>query len=304
MTTATANFPELLWPGIKKIYGDTYKQWDSKYDKYSDNVSSDKAFEKFQGLTSFRAAPAKGQGSAMTFDDPLQGFQKEAVNVSYALATTITREMYDDDQYGKIRQAPKGLATSFRRTQEIITADQLNSGFSTAAVPQTAQDNLSVFNTTHLLVGGGTFSNQPVTASDLVMTSVEQAYIDISNFNDDRGYPMHAMPKCWVVPTADQFVAQKILETQYAVGSADNDVNVVSSKEMPVDLVVNPYLTDINAWFVKTDVENGVMYVDRLSPEPDRDNKFDTKSLQFSVYGRFTVVTADPRGIYGNPGSS
>lgn len=303
MTTATANFPELLWPGIKKIYGDTYKQWDSKYDKYSDNVQSDKAFEKFQGLTGFRAAPVKGQGNAMVFDDPLQGFQKEAVNVSFALGTTITREMYDDDQYGKIRQAPKGLAQSFRRTQEIVTADQLNSGFSTAATPQTAQDGLSVFNTAHLLVGGGTFANMPTTASDMVMSSVEQAYVDISNFNDDRGYPMHAMPKCWVVPTADQFVAQKILETQYAVGSADNDVNVVSSKEIPVDLVVNPYLTDSNAWFVKTDVENGIMYVDRLSPEPDRDNKFDTKSLQFSVYGRFTVVTADPRGAYGNPGS-
>jgi hypothetical protein len=107
-----------------------------------------------------------------------------------------------------------------------------------------------------------------------------------------------------VVPTADAFVAQKILETEYAVGSADNDVNVVSDSAIPVSLVVNPYLTDPNAWFVKTDVENGLMYVDRLAPEPDRDNKFDTKSLQFSVYGRFIVVTADPRGLYGSPGAS
>lgn len=304
MTTSTANFPELLWPGINKIYGDTYTQWDSKYDKYSEKVSSDKAFEKFQGITGLRAAVAKGQGSAITYDDPLQGFQKEAVNTSFALGTTITREMYDDDQYDKIRQAPRGLARSFRLTQEIVTSDQFNSGFSTAAVPQTAQDGLSVFNSAHLLVGGGTFSNVPAVASDLVMTSVEQAYIDISNYNDDRGYPMHAMPKTWSVPTSDQFVAQKILETQYAVGSADNDVNVVSNKAMPVSLVVNPYLTDINAWFVTTDVDNGVMYVDRQNPEMDRDNVFDTKSLKFSVYGRFIVVTADPRGIYGSAGSS
>jgi hypothetical protein len=200
MTTATANFPELLWPGIKKIYGDTYKQWDSKYDKFSDNVSSDKAFEKFQGLTGFRAAPVKSQGAAMQFDDPLQGFQKEAVNVSFALGTTITREMYDDDQYGKIRQAPKGLAQSFRRTQEIVTADQLNSGFATSPTPQTAQDNLSVFNTAHLLVGGGTFANQPATATDLTMTAVEQAYIDIMNYNDDRGYPMPSPKRGWCPP--------------------------------------------------------------------------------------------------------
>lgn len=304
MTTSTANFPELLWPGIKMIYGDAYKQWNSKYDKYSERTPSDKAFEKFQGITTLRAAPLKNQGAAMTYDDPLQGFQKEAVNAAYALGTTITREMYDDDQYGKIRQAPKGLAISFRRTQEIVTADQMNSGFSTAANVQTAQDGLSVYNAAHLLVGGGTFSNTPSTASDLIMSSVEQAYIDISNFNDDRGYPMHAMPKCWVVPTSDYFVAEKILETQYAVGSADNDVNVVSNKQMPIDLIVNPYLTDINAWFVGTDVDNGIMYVDRMEAEPDRDNVFDTKSLKFSVYGRFSVVTADPRGTYGSPGSS
>jgi hypothetical protein len=304
MTTSTAQFPELLWPGIKEVWGDTYNQWDSKYDKYSEKVTSDKSFEKFQSITTLRAAIQKNEGSAIAYDDPYQGFQKEAVIVSFALGTQITREMYDDDQYGKIRQAPKGLAISYRRTQEIITADQLNSGFSVAANPQTTADGVSNFNSAHLLVAGGTGSNVPTTMTDLVMSSVEQAYIDISNYNDDRGYPMHALPECWIVPTQDAFVAQKILETAYAVGSADNDVNVVSNKEMPVDLVINPYLTDFNAWFVGTDVDNGIIYVDRLNPEPDRDNVFDTKSLKFSVYGRFTVVSVDWRGFYGSSGSS
>ncbi len=304
MTTSTANFPELLWPGIKKVFGLEWKQWGSKYDKISVNADSDKAFEKFQGITDFGAARVKSQGAALGFDDMIQGFQKEAVNVSYALGATITREMYDDDQYDKINKAPKAMAKSFRYTQEIVTADQYNSGFSTASVPQTCGDALSVFNAAHLLVGGGTYRNTPATASDLTMTSLEQSYIDISDFVNDRGLPMMAEPKKLIVPTALQFVARKIMETKYAVGSADNDVNVVSNASVPMDLVVNPYLTDTNAWFIQTNAGNGVTYVDRTDAEIDRDNVFDTKSLKFSVWGRFVVVTPDGRGQYGSPGAS
>jgi phage major head subunit gpT-like protein len=305
MTTSTANFPELLWPGLKKIFGDTYKSWDSKYDKISADVASDKAFEKFQGITGFQAAVEKGQGSTLSYDDMKQGFQKEAVNITFGLGATVTMEMWQDDQYGKIRKLPKALAESYRYTQEIVTADQFNSGFSTAVNPQTSADNLSVFNAAHLLVSGGTYRNTPAVAADLTMSSLEQAYIDISDYVNDRGYPIMARAKTLIVPTALQFVAQKLLETQYAVGSADNDVNVVSKANVPVNLVVNPYLTDPNAWFINTTQdEDGILYVNRMAPEPDRDNVFDTKSLKFSVAGRFTVVTADARGTYGSPGAS
>lgn len=305
MTTSTANFPELLWPGLKKIFGETYKDWDSKYDKCSVEVSSDKAFEKFQGITGFRAAAEKGQGAALTYDDMLQGFQKEAVNVTYGLGATITMEMWQDDQYNKIRKVPKGLAEAFRYTQEILVADQYNSGFSTAATPQTTADAVSNFNSAHLLVGGGTYRNTPTTASDLTMAALEQAYIDISDFVNDRGFPIMCQPKKLIVPTALQFVAQKILETQYAVGSADNDVNVVAKANVPVELIVNPYLTDPNAWFLTTsEQDDGIMYVNRMAPEADRDNVFDTKNLKFSTVGRFTVVAADGRGMYGSPGAS
>lgn len=305
MTTSTANFPELLWPGIKKIFGDTYDSWESKYDKISVNTPSDKAFEKFQGITEFQPAVEKGQGSSLEYDDMKQGFQKEAVNVTYGLGSTVTMEMWQDEQYGKIRKLPAALAKSFRYTQEIIVADQYNSGFSTATAVQTAADGLSVFNGAHLLVGGGTYRNTPAIAADLTMSSLEQAYIDISDYVNDRGLPIMARAKKLVVPTALQFTAQKLLDTQYAVGSADNDVNVVSRANVPVELIVNPYLTDPNAWFIITsEDENGIQYVDRMKAEADRDNVFDTKSLKFSVVGRFTVVTADARGVYGSPGAS
>ncbi|NDH79410.1 MAG: hypothetical protein EBY70_04040 [Burkholderiaceae bacterium] len=133
--------------------------------------------------------------------------------------------------------------------------------------------------------------------------ALEAAYTDISNFNDDRGLPMMAKPKKIVVSTSDALVTRKILGTAYAVGSNNNDVNVVSTDYQNVELVVNPYLTDTDAWFVLTDVENGVLYIESIKPEPDKDMVFDSKDLKFTVHGGFSVVTADPRAVWGSPGA-
>lgn len=303
MTTSTANFPELLWPGLLEIYGDTYDSWAALYDKIATVRKSTKAFEKIQGITGLRAAPAKTQGSALEYDDMLQGFQKEFVNITYGLGGTVTMEMWQDDQYDRINKLPAALARSFRETQEILVADQINSGYSTATTPQTTADGVANFSLSHLLVAGGTFKNTPTTASDLTQSALEQADIDISDYVNDKGYPIQCRPTTLIVPTALKHVAKKILETSYAVGSADNDVNTV--KQLDLKLIINPYLTDPNAWTLLTsEAENGFIYMDRMKPEPDRDNVFDTKNLKFSTVGRFSVGAVDARGFYGSPGAS
>jgi phage major head subunit gpT-like protein len=300
---STGTAPELLWPGIREIFGNTYNQWDAKYNQIAEVITSDKAFEKFQGITGFGLAAVKNQGASVAYDSIYQGFQKEAVAVTYGLGATVTMEMMEDDQYNVINRIPEALAKSVRHTQEQIVANQFNSGFATATSPETTADGLSVFNTAHRLVAGGTFSNMPAVAADLTMTALEDAVVDISNYNDDRGLPMMANAKKLVVPTSLQNVARKILETEYAVGSADNDVNVVSKAMLPLQLIVNPYLTDTDAWFLITDVPNGILYVNRKAPELKRDNDFDTDNLKFKAITRFDVVTVDARGLYGSAGA-
>lgn len=299
MTITTGTAPELLWPGLLQLFGDTYAQWPEIYSKISEKRDTDKYFDKIQGLTGFGAAAVKNEGQSVVYDDLYQGFQKEAVQVMYALGAKITMEMMRFDQYDKMNKIPAGLARSFRHTQEIIVADQYNRAFTTA----TTGDGLSICNTAHKLVAGGTFRNRPTVATDITMTALEAAYTDISNFNDDRGLPMMAKPKKIVVSTSDALVTRKILGTAYAVGSNNNDVNVVSTDYQNVELVVNPYLTDTDAWFVLTDVENGVLYIESIKPEPDKDMVFDSKDLKFTVHGGFSVVTADPRAVWGSPGA-
>jgi hypothetical protein len=303
MTIATSQFAELLWPGIKDIFGEEMKEWPSLFTQYLEEVESDKRFEKFQGVTGYQNAAVKNEGAGITYDDPMQGFQKEAVAVTYGLGAKITMEMMADNQYSAIKNVPKQLAKSYRHTQETVSADLLNSGFSTAANPHLTADGLSIFNTAHLLVDGGTYRNTPATGTDLTMTALENAYIDISDFKNDRSQPMHAKAVKLMVPTALQHTARKILETEYAVGSADNDKNVVSKANTPIELIVNPYLTDPDAWFLITDSGNGLTYVNRMAPQIDRDNQFNTKDLCFSVVGRFDVVGIDGRGMYGSPGA-
>lgn len=303
MTMNTANLSELLWPGIKDMFGQTYNEYPPLYTQYMDVMETDMAFDKFQGLTELPLLGVKDQGAAISFQDIKQGFQREIMQVSYALGGVITREMMDFNQYRQMMDIPKALARSCRKTEETVAANLLNNGFSTAANPTRTADGLSLFNSAHLNVGSGTFRNTPATASDLTMTALEQAHTDISNFVDDWGNPILARAVSLVVSTSDQHTARKILETEYAVGSANNDKNVVSSAMIPLQLIVNPYLTDPDAWFIKTDVPNGLVWLDSAQAEIERDNDFHTKNLEFSIYRRFGTGAVDARGYYGSAGA-
>lgn len=297
MTVSSGNFAELLWPGIKDLWGVRYNQWQPIWSRFMDVKQSDKAFEKEQGVTGLPLASIKDQGSPITFVDPLQGFQKEYVNVTYALGGSVTREMYEDDQYNYINSIPEMLAESMRQTEETVAHAILNNGFDTNYAQA---DGLPLFSTAHLLVGGGTYQNRPTVASDLTQTALEQAQIDTLNLVDDQGLKINVMNKMLIVPTALKFTAEKILGTEYEVDTANNTINPVRGS---LELVVSPYITDSDSWYIKTDVRNGLTFMDRRAAEIERDNEFNTQNLLFITTRRFSVGSTDPRGTYGSPGA-
>lgn len=304
MTIATGNFAELLWPGIKVIWGQGYNDYEPLYTKIFEVKNSTLRFEKDQQVTGLPLAGVKDEGSPAMYSDPFQGFQKEYVNVTYALGSTVTREMYEDDQYSYINDIPMMLARSMRQTEETIAFNHLNNGFNTSF---TGADGSALFagggsgNTAHPLVGGGTYRNELSTSADLTQTSLETALQDLMDFVDEQSLKIRTLPKCLVVPTQLNFRARKLMESSYVTGSADNDVNPLMG--LFQDLIVSPYLTDNDAWFVVTDVPHGLTWYQRRPSEIVRDNEFDTQNLKFLTTQRFSSAWTDARGAFGSPGA-
>lgn len=292
MSIGTANFPELLWPGIHDIWGAEYAQYEKLYRKIFEIKKSDKRFEKEQGVTGFGLASIKDEGSPATFDRPYQGLQKEYVHTVYTLGTTVTREMVDDEQYGYINKLPKYLARSLYQTEETIGFNHLNR-HSTSGY--TGADGVTLASASHPLVAGGTYRNQLANAADLTQTSLETAVQDLMDFVDDQSLKIRVMPVTLVVPTALNFTAKKILETDRAVGSNDNDKNVVKGS---MKLIVSPWLTDPDTWFVITDCPDGLTWYDRWPAEMHRENEFDTMNLKMFTSRRFSSGWTNPRGVF------
>ncbi len=298
MTVASGNFAELLWPGIHDIWGQKYTDWPALYPKIFTMKRSTLAFEKEQGVTGLGLASIKGQGNPIDYDDPFQGYQQEYVNVTYSLGTVVTREMFEDDQYNYINGLPGMLAKSLRQTEETIAFNHINRAQNTNF---TGADGVTLANASHPLVGGGTFRNQLATAADLTQTSLEQACQDIMDWVDDRSLKVRLMPKCLLVPTQLNFTARRLMESEYIVGSADNDKSGIPG--LFQDLVVSPYLTDSDAWTIVTDSEDGLIWYTRRAAEINRDNEFDTQNLKFATTTRFVSSWTNPRGIFFSPGA-
>lgn len=305
MAINTGAFSEDLWPGILKWFGDGYKDWNTLWEKLVDVHSSDKQFEKFQGITNYGLAGVKDQGAGIPYRDKFQGFPREIINFAYGIGSTITYEMMRYDQYDKFRSIPQQLAASVRKTEETVVTNLLNNGFSTATNPTLTADGKSLFNSAHLLVAANnvTQKNTPGTAADLSQTALEQMYIDVSRFVDDQNLPIVVMPQKLIVTPEQQHLARKILETEYEVDSGNNTINPISSARMPLELVITPYLTDTDAWFVKTDESDGLVFTDVDAVMLDRDNDFDTKNLKFSAMRLFGVGAVNYLGYYGSPGA-
>jgi uncharacterized protein YbaR (Trm112 family) len=294
--------PELLYPGLAEIWGLDYEQYPTKYNKVFKIESSDKAFEKEQGMSGFTVAGEKTQGDSVSFARLTQGFQKEYVHTTFGLGAIITREMQEDDQYNVISQIPTMLAEALRRTEETTHFAVLNNGFDAAI---TGADGVCLFSNAHPNAGsgGGTQSNIASVAIDLTQTALENAYIDIENFRDENNQRI-SMPekKKLVVSRADMINSQKIIKTQYKVGSADNDVNILANSN--IELIMSNYLTDQDAWFIINGVRNGLKSKVRREADIERDkDRVGTQNLAIVTTKRWSQGWTDWRDAYASSGA-
>lgn len=297
----SSSFAKLLWPGLNAIYGKEYNDYPTEWDKLFEYNKSDRAYEEDLGLSSFGLASVKAEGAPITYDSERQGFTTRYNHVVYALGFVITREIYEDDQYGKVgAQKAKALARSLRQTKEIIGAGIYNRA---TTAGYTGGDGVVLLSASHPNVAGGTFSNIIATASDLSEAALEQAVIDIAGFRDDRGLLIAAKPRKLVIPYQQQFEAKRILGAEGRVGTDLNDPNVLKDQGIFSEVVVNHYLTDADAWFILTDVKEGLKYFERRADQFEMDNDFDTENAKYKATARYSFGWSDPRGIYGSLGA-
>jgi phage major head subunit gpT-like protein len=297
MALNTTNFSELLDPGLRKIFGDQYKMHPEQYSKIFEVRTSKKSKEEVLSMSGFGAVPEKAEGSSIIYEDAQQGYKGTLTHITYGKGFTVTREMFEDDQYNKINGLPKALARSVRHTIETNSANVLNRAFNSS---YTGADSKELCATDHPQLNGSTYKNEPTTASDLSMTSLEQAIIDIGDLTDDKGLLVAAMPKMLVVPTELAWTAKQLLGSEKDPESANNAINPANGM-MP--FTVNNYLTDPDAWFIVTNVPGGLVFYWRRKPEFTKDNDWDTENAKFKTTFRSIVGWDDPRGIYGSPGA-
>ena len=303
-----SSFSKAIWPGVNIWYGKEYSDYAVEWDKLFEKNTSSRAYEEDVGLSSFGLAQVKPEGSAIQYDSERQGFTSRYNHVVYALGFVITRELFEDDQYDVVGQKKaKALARSMRQTKEIVGANVYNRAFSTS---YTGGDGASLIasaggggSTSHPTVAGGTFTNGVAVAADLSEAVLEQASIDIAAYRDDRGLLIAAKPRKLVIPPALQFEAKRILGTDGRPGTELNDLNAIKTMGIIPEVIVNHYLTDNDAWFILTDVKDGLKYFERRGDEFDMDNDWDTENAKFKASSRYAFGWTDPRAIYGSPGA-
>lgn len=302
MAITTGNFAKVLWPGVNSFYGIAYKEHNTEYTDIFETRSSRKSYEEIVGTSGLGLAAVKPEGEPVAYDNMRQGYTNRFTNITYGLGFIVTREMVDDDLYDVImQQRARGLAQSMRKTKETVGANILNNATSGSYL---GGDGVSLLSSAHPNVAGGTWSNQLGTAADLSEAALEQACIDMGNWEDDRGLKIAAMPKRLIINVNDQFNAERILMTDLRVGTADNDLNAIKSMgKIPQGFRVNHYLTDTDAWFLTTDVPDGLIHFERRADDFTMDNDFDTENAKYKATGRYTFGWADPRGVFGSIGA-
>ena len=297
----SGSFAKALWPGVNAWYGKSYNEFPVEFEKLFDKETSNKAYEEDVGQSSFGLAIQKAEGAPIQYDQERQGFTNRYVHAVYALGFIITREIMEDDQYDVVGQKKaQGLAYSIRQTKEILGANVYNRAFSST---YTGGDGVALLANNHPNIAGGTWSNLIATASDLSEAALEQAYIDISGYTNDRGLRIAVKPKSLVIPYNLEFEAMRILKSTGRVGTDNNDINALNSAGMFRDVIVNHYLTDPDAWFIRTDVPNGMKYFSRREDEFAMDNDFDTENAKFKATFRASWGWSDPKGLYGSAGA-
>ena len=300
MTINSSSFAKALWPGVNAWYGKAYDEYPTEWDKLFDKSTSSRAWEEDVGVSGFGLARVKNEGAPIEMDSEKQGYTTRYTHVVYALGFVITREAFDDDLYDVVgARKAQGLAFSMRQTKEVVAANVYNRAFTSG---YTYGDGSILAVSSHPNIAGGTWSNVIGTAADLSEASLEQALIDISKFTNDRGLKIAVKAKQLIVPADLDFEANKIMQTQYEVGTNSNTVNVVRGR-FPGGIVVNHYLTDPDAWFIRTNVPQGMKYFERRADAFDMDNDWDTENAKFKATSRYSFGATDPRSIYASAGA-
>lgn len=296
----TGSFAKALWPGVNAWYGKSYSEYPVEHDKLFDKFTSRKAWEEDVGVTSFGLAMLKGEGAPVMFDSEQQGFVTRYTHAEYALGFIITKNMVEDDLYDVVGQRKaNSLAFSMRQTKETVAANVYNRAFTGT---YTGGDGLELLSDAHVNVAGGTWANELATAADISEASLEQALIDIAGFTNDRGLKIAVRAKNIIVPKELDFEVNKILKTEYEVGSANNTRNIVRGR-FPGGVVVNHYLTDTDAWFIRTDAPHGMKHFERRADSFGMDNDWDTDNAKFKATARYSFGWTDPRALFGSPGA-
>ena len=303
MAISRAQLLKELLPGLNALFGLQYATYDQEHKEIYETETSERSFEEETKLSGFSAAPVKNEGSAIQYDNAQEAWTARYTHETIAMGFSITEEAVEDNLYDSLSSRyTKALARGMAYTKQVKAAYVLNNAFTGGP---TYGDGVVLCSTAHPLVSGGTNSNRPTTGADLNETSLENAVIQIAAWTDERGLLIAAKPRKLIIPPALQFVATRLLETELRVGTTDNDINALKNNgSISEGYTVNHYLTDTNAWFLTTDVPNGLKHFVRSPLSNSMDGDFDTGNVRYKARERYSFGVSDPLGIFGSPGSS
>jgi hypothetical protein len=301
MAISRAQLLKELLPGLNALFGLEYSSYENEHAEIYETETSERSFEEEVKLSGFGAAPVKAEGAAVSYDNAQESFTARYNHETVAMGFSITEEAMEDNLYDSLSaRYTKALARAMAYTKQVKAASLLNTGFTTFQ----SGDGVTLFNASHPTVGGGVNANVPSVAADLNETSLEQAVIDIAAFTDERGLLIAARPRKLIVPPALMFVATRLLQTELRVGTADNDINAIRNNgSIPEGFRVNHYLTDTDAWFLTTDVPNGMKHFVRTAMATSMDGDFDTGNVRYKARERYSFGVSDPLGMYGSAGA-
>ena len=303
MAISRAQLLKELLPGLNALFGLEYARYGEEHKEIYETETSERSFEEETKLSGFSAAPVKNEGSAIAYDNAQEAWSTRYTHETIALGFSITEEAIEDNLYDSLSSRyTKSLARAMAYTKQVKAAAVLNNGFSSS---YPGGDGVSLFNTSHPLITGGVNSNTPSTQVDLNETSLEAAVIQIAAWTDERGLLIAAKPVKMIVPPNLMFVAKRLLDTELRVSTADNDINAIKQMgAIPGGYTVNHFLTDTNAWFLTTDVPNGLKHFVRTPLSNSMDGDFDTGNVRYKARERYSFGWSDPLGMFGSSGTA
>jgi hypothetical protein len=303
MAISRAQLLKELLPGLNALFGLEYARYGEEHKEIYETESSDRSFEEETKLAGFAAAPLKSEGAAIAYDNAQEAFTARYNHVTIALGFSLTEEAVEDNLYDSLSaRYTKALARSMANTKQVRAANVLNNGFTGGTF--VGGDGVALFSASHPLVSGGVNSNTQAVATDLNETALENAVIQIAAWTDERGLLIASKPRKLVIPPALQFVATRLLDTDLRVATADNDINALRTNgAIPEGYTVNHFLTDDNAYFLTTDVPNGMKHFERTPLTTSMDGDFDTGNVRYKARERYSFGWSDPLGMWGSAGS-